>query len=76
MFKVSELGQKDMINTKDGVKLGPVKDMHLDIETGNVKELIVRGRKKYFGLLGSEKDWVVSWEQIKKIGQDAVLVEV
>lgn len=76
LFKISELGRKDIINIVDGAKLGPVKDMHLDLETGKVKALVLQGRKKYFRLFGAGQDVVVSWDKVKKIGQDAVLVEV
>lgn len=76
LFKISELGRKDIINIVDGAKLGPVKDMHLDLETGKVKALVLQSRKKYFRLFGAGQDVVVSWDKVKKIGQDTVLVEV
>jgi len=76
MFKVSELGRKDIINIVDGAKLGPVKDMHLDLETGKVKAIVLQGPRRYFRLFGAGQDVVVAWEKVKKIGQDAVLVEV
>lgn len=76
MFKISELGRKDIINILDGAKLGPVKDMHLDLETGMVKALVLQGPKKYFRLFGAGNDVVVPWDKVKKVGQDAVLVEV
>ncbi len=76
MFKISDLGRKDIINVTDGAKLGPVKDMHLDLDSGLVKALVLQGPKKYFRLFGAGQDVVVSWDKVKKIGQDAVLVEV
>lgn len=76
MFKVSELGRKDIINIVDGAKLGPVKDMHLDLESGKVKAIVLQGPRRYFRLFGAGQDVVVAWEKVKKIGQDAVLVEV
>lgn len=76
MTKISELGRKDIINIVDGARLGPVKDMHFDPADGRVKALVIQGRKRYFRFLGAGQDLVVSWENVKKIGQDAVLVEV
>jgi len=76
MFKISDLGRKDIINISDGVKLGAVKDMHLDLYSGAVKAIVLQGPKKYFRLLGAGQDVVVSWEKVKKVGQDAVLVEI
>ncbi|MTI85762.1 MAG: YlmC/YmxH family sporulation protein [Firmicutes bacterium] len=76
MFKISDLGRKDIINVSDGVKLGAVKDMHLDLDSGAVKAIVLQGPKKYFRLFGAGQDVVVSWEKVKKVGQDAVLVEI
>lgn len=75
-FKISDLGLRDIVNLVDGAKLGPVKDLHIDLETGKVLALVLSGNKKYFGLMSAGRDVVVPWENIKKIGVDTVLVEV
>lgn len=76
-FKISDLGLRDIVNLVDGAKLGPVKDVHIDLETGKVLSLVLSsGNRKYFGLMSAGKDTVVPWEKIKKIGVDTVLVEV
>ncbi len=76
MFKITELSSKDIINLKDGAKLGAVKDVHIDMAEGKVRAIVLEGPRKYFRLLGAGGDIVVPWEKIKKIGIDAVLVEV
>ncbi len=76
MFKITDLTKKDIINMKDGAKLGPVKDAHFDPEEGRVRALVLEGPRRFFGLLSAGGDVVVPWEKIKKIGVDAVLVEV
>jgi YlmC/YmxH family sporulation protein len=75
-FRISELGQRDIINLIDGSKLGTVKDAHIDLETGQVLDLVLAGERKYFGLLDAGRDVVVPWENIRKIGVHTVLVEV
>lgn len=75
-FKISDLGLRDIVNLVDGAKLGPVKDVHIDLETGKVLSLVLSGNRKYFGLLSAGGDVMVPWEKIKKIGVDTVLVEV
>ena len=75
-FKISELGQRDIINLIDGSKLGTVKDAHIDLVTGQVLDLVLSGERKYFGLLDAGRDVVVPWENIRKIGVHTVLVEV
>ncbi len=76
LFKISDLGLRDIVNLVDGAKLGPVSDVYIDLETGKVLSLVLSGGKKYLGLMNAGRDVVVPWEKIKKIGVDTVLVEV
>lgn len=76
MFKITELSRKDIINIKDGAKLGAVKDVQVDLADGKVRAIVLEGPKKYFRLLGAGGDIVVPWEKVIKIGVDAVLVEL
>lgn len=75
-FKVSDFGVRDVINLVDGAKLGPVKDMYIDLESGQIVSLVLSGERKFFGMLSAGGDVVVPWERIKKIGVHTVLVEV
>ncbi len=75
-FKISEFGLKDIINFVDGAKLGPVKDVYIDLETGRILSLVLSGGKKHFRIFGAGNDVVVEWDRIIKIGVDTVLVEV
>lgn len=75
MFKASELARRDFINVIDGRRLGPVVDLHID-EKGVVTALVVRGGRRYLGLFRWGREMVIPWQQVKKIGVDAVLVEV
>lgn len=76
MFKITELSRKDIINIKDGAKLGALRDVHVDLADGKVQAIVLEGPKKYFRLLSVGGDIVIPWEKIKKIGVDAVLVEL
>lgn len=76
LFKISELGLRDTINILDGAKLGAVKDVYIDLETGQIQSLIIASGKKYFGLLPDGKDVEIPWEKVKKIGVHTVLVEM
>ncbi|OPX88041.1 MAG: PRC-barrel domain protein [Pelotomaculum sp. PtaB.Bin104] len=76
MFKISDLGLRDTVNLIDGSKLGPVKDVHIDMETGKVLSIVLSGGRKYFGLVSAGKDVEVPWEKIKKIGVHTVLLEI
>lgn len=72
---IEELSCKDVINLRDGCRLGNVCDVQIDICNSCVKALIIFGRPKFFGLFGREEDLCVPWENIEKIGEDAILVD-
>ncbi|HAU31639.1 MAG: Sporulation protein, YlmC/YmxH family [Desulfotomaculum sp. 46_296] len=75
MFKVSDLNKRDIVNVVDGSKLGPVKDIHIDVEKGTVEAIILQGPRRFW-LFSSRKDFIVPWGAVKKLGKDAVLIEV
>ncbi len=75
MVKISELKQKDVININDGRRLGVVYDVEIDMEKGKIDALVVPGTGKILGLFSKESDIVVSWENIKKIGVDVILID-
>jgi len=75
-FRISELGQRDIINLVDGSRLGPVRDVYIDLESGQVLSLVLSGERKYFKLLNAGSDIIVPWDKVKKIGVHTVLVEV
>ena len=75
MVKISELKQKDVININDGRRLGVVYDVEIDMEKGKIDALVVPGTGKILRLFSKESDIVVSWENIKKIGADVILID-
>ena len=50
--KLCDLQRKELVNVKDGAKIGYVDDAIVDIDTAAVKFLVVHGRLRLFGLLG------------------------
>lgn len=77
-MRVSDLRLLDIVNVKDGRRLGPIKDLDLDLERGVVKGIIVAGPTRSWGLFGNGKseDFIVPWDRVKKIGVDVILVDV
>ena len=73
--RVTELRDKEIINISDGCRFGYVGDVEVDLETGQVKALVVPGRLRFFGLLGREEDKVFPWESVRRFGEDIILVE-
>ena len=76
MLKISELRSKDVINVKDGKRLGYIDDIELDVESGRITALIVPvEERRIFGFLNRGDETVVEWRQIHKIGTDVILVD-
>lgn len=76
MIKTSDLRQREVINITDGKRLGFVNDLDIDLEEGRVKSIIIPAQGKFFSLFARPGDFVIPWEQIKKIGSDVILVEL
>ena len=73
--RVSELRYKEIINVSDGCRYGWVGDVEVDLDSGQVRALVVPGRLRLFGLLGREEDRVFPWEAVRRFGADTILVE-
>ena len=71
----SELRYKEIINVSDGSRYGWVGDVEVDLDSGQVRALVVPGRLRLFGLLGREEDRVFPWEAVRRFGADTILVE-
>ena len=67
---------KEVVNIKDGKRLGYVQDVTADLESGIITSIIVPGNTKFFNMFSSNNDIVIPWKNIKCIGDDIILVEV
>ncbi len=76
MIKASEFRKREVVNVDDGKRLGFVSDLELDISQGSINAIIVPGPGRFFGLFGGDRDYIIPWHKIVKIGSDVILVEV
>lgn len=67
---------KEVINIKDGRRMGFVQDVCADLETGSITSIIVPGSNKLLSVFSSNNDIVIPWQNIKCIGDDVILVEI
>ena len=67
---------KEVVNIKDGKRLGYVQDVTADLETGVITSIIVPGSNKVLNIFASNNDIVIPWKNIKCIGEDIILVEI
>lgn len=74
---LSELRQKDVINTRDGRSLGKVMDIEFCLCDGRITAIVVPGEFRFGHILRGERSGIViPWEMICKIGDDVILVDV
>lgn len=78
MIKISDLRMLEVINVDDGRRLGPIKDIDLNLEEGRIAAIILAGHQgvRFMGLWGREQEIVVPWDRVRKIGVDVILVEL
>lgn len=75
MDRIQSLKQKEVVNLRDGMRLGCVSDIEVDTANGCVAAIIVPEQGKFFGLFGGREIYI-KWCNIKKIGADTIIVDV
>ena len=73
--RIAELRYKEVISVEDGARYGYVGDLEIDLESGQVRALVVPGKRRFFGLFGREEDKVIPWSSVRRFGEDIILVE-
>ena len=73
--RIADLRYKEVISVEDGSRFGYVGDMEIDLDSGQVRALVVPGRRRLFGLLGREDDQYIHWNAVRRFGEDIILVE-
>ncbi|MCF8010618.1 MAG: YlmC/YmxH family sporulation protein [Clostridiales bacterium] len=77
MVKISDLRMREVINIVDGKRLGPIKDIDIDVVEGKLHSMVLPGHQaKFMGLVGKEEEIIVPWDKIVRIGIDVILVDL
>ena len=76
MWRLGDLRRKEVINIRDGTRLGFIMDVEIDEVDGRIESLVVPGPTRLFGLLGRDEDYIIGWDEIETLGEDIVLVSV
>ena len=72
---INELKAKEVINIRDGARLGNISDVEIDLENGRLISIILPGAYRLMGFLGKEDDLIIHWDDIKKIGDDVIIID-
>lgn len=65
---------KEVVNIRDGCRLGYVEDIVFDMDNGSVCEIIVPCRGRIFGFLSKGESISIPWHAIERIGDDIIIV--
>lgn len=75
MIKLSELQIKEVIDIKNGRRLGHINDLDINPTSGLIRAIIVISRERG-GLFGKIEEVEISWRHIVTIGEDVILVNI
>lgn len=75
-MRLSEIANKEIIDYEKGERLGVLgqTDVLFNEQTGEIHAFIVP-ISKWYQFNRKDKDVTVYWQQIKKIGQDMIIIE-
>lgn len=76
MVRIYDMKQKEVINSSDGIRLGFISDIEVDLKEGKILKVFVPGPSKILGMFGGQKEYVIPWNRITKIGEDIILVDI
>ncbi|WP_100404439.1 YlmC/YmxH family sporulation protein [Bacillus solitudinis] len=76
-MRLSEISNKEIIDFQKGERLGILgqTDLLINEETGEIEAFMIP-TMKWFGFGKKEKEVTVYWDQIKKIGQDMIIIDI
>ena len=76
MIRVSDIMEKEIINVKNGKRMGFITDIDMDINEGKVISFSISGDScRGFFSRGHEEE-SISWNDILKIGCDTIIVNI
>ena len=75
-MKLSELAKKDIINIKDGKRIGKIVDVEFDINNGYMIRFIIESSNIIKSIFSSGDELTIKFSQIKKLGEDVILIDI
>ncbi|MFA5523563.1 MAG: YlmC/YmxH family sporulation protein [Tissierellales bacterium] len=76
MVKTTDLREKEVINVRDGTRIGFICDLEVNLDKGTIEAIVLPGPGRILGLFGKNQDYVVMWQNIVRIGSDVILVDL
>ncbi len=76
MLRISEAKMKEVINISNGERMGYIYDFEVDLDKGQIVGMIMSTSPKTLSFFTKANDIIIPWDEIVKIGQDTILVNV
>lgn len=73
-IRISDFGEKEVINLSDGCRYGCVTDILFRGDTGKIESIVILGRKDGFGLFDKRPEIEIPWCDIDRIGDDFIFI--
>ncbi|MCL7746516.1 MULTISPECIES: YlmC/YmxH family sporulation protein [Halalkalibacter] len=76
-MRLSEISSKEIIDYQKGERLGILgqTDLLVNEETGEIEAFIIP-TMKWFGFGKKDREVTVYWNQVKKIGEDMIIINL
>ena len=74
-MRLSDLQTKDIVNINDGKRIGRKIDAVIN-EAGVIEYLSIEKRGSLNNLFNKDKETTITFKQIKRIGEDVILVDI
>lgn len=74
-MKISDLQDKTIININNGKQLGKISDLEID-SNGLIINYYALTKKSIFNIFNSNEETIFKTSDIKKIGEDVILVQI
>lgn len=72
---LSELSLKDVVNNEDGIKLGKIVDIEVDVASGKIISVMIDRGFRFASIFSSKSQTTIPWSKIVKIGNDVIIVD-
>lgn len=76
-MRLSELSGKEIVDINKAERLGVLgqTDLEINVNNGQIEAMLIP-TLKWFGMKKQGGDIRVEWEQIKKVGQDMIIIDM
>ena len=77
ILRLSDLGDKEIVNLANGSRHGQLANAELLFEekSGNIKAILVPDYRGKMGFMGNKDFLQLPWSAIRKIGEDIIIFE-